>query len=67
MTLIYSAEITEIVTGEERKATLLDAFSNSEIKEQIIRFIEKTTRDACNIADIHITKAQLFPDEKGDI
>lgn len=67
MTLIYKAEITDVIRKPEVKDALLNAFSKENTKEAMIRKVEKVLKTAGCIDDAHIIDAHLFPDEEGDI
>lgn len=67
MTLIYKAEITDVIREPKAKEALLNAFSKENTKEQMIRKVEKLMKEKGNIDDVHITEAYLFPDEEGDM
>lgn len=67
MTLIYKAEMTDVIRKPEVKEALLNAFSKENTKEQMIRKIEKTLKTAGCIDDAHIIEAHLFPDEEDDM
>lgn len=67
MTLIYKAEITDVITRPELKAALLEAFSKENTKAAMIRKTEKVLKSAGCIDDAHIIDAHLFPDEEGDL